>query len=85
MHIMQALVGCQKRSTKSLRRSLHPIAGVAGMRGSGSEVTILSRTRAGAAPAALEQVSRFVQAGGDAPRKNALHGSAGSDLLRRLP
>jgi hypothetical protein len=31
MHIMQALVGCQKRSTKSLRRTLHPINGVAGM------------------------------------------------------
>ena len=28
MHIMQALVGCQKRSTKSLTRSLHPIDGV---------------------------------------------------------
>src|SRR5206468_6019808 len=34
MHIMQALVGCQKRSTKSLTRSLQPIAGVRGMRGS---------------------------------------------------
>jgi len=33
MHIMQALVGCQKRSTKILTRSLHPIDGVGGMRG----------------------------------------------------
>jgi len=28
MHIMQALVGCQKRSTKSLARSLHPSGAV---------------------------------------------------------
>ena len=33
MHIMQALVGCQKRSTKILARSLHPIDGMGGMRG----------------------------------------------------
>src|SRR5689334_22194317 len=29
MHIMQAVVGCQKRSTKSLSRSRHPIVGEA--------------------------------------------------------
>ena len=35
MHIMQALVGCQKRSTKILTRSLNPIDGVGCMRGPG--------------------------------------------------
>ena len=42
---MQALVGCQKRSTKSLARSLHPIRGVGSIAGPGcGEWAIPSRS-----------------------------------------
>jgi hypothetical protein len=44
MHIMHALVGCQKRSTKSLTRSLQPIEGAAAWLGSRSRCYVVRDT-----------------------------------------